>query len=215
MSRPISASRLSSIRSISSSASSLHVMMPSLRNASTNSPPLTPEQIFHDHAPRVYNLARRLLNNDADAEDVTQEVLLQVVRKLHTFRGDADIATWLHRVTFNAALAHRRKRARREAAAGACLRSQADGGGGTKAPFARNLQPKMARKGQESRMFEGEVVRSRGIEPPRAKPTATSTLRVYHFRHDRMKSGNLVPGYGDKPPRRQAVPGPAALPNMP
>src|SRR5207248_467968 len=47
-------------------------------------------------------------------EDVTQDVLLQVVRKLGTFRGDADIYTWLHRVTVNAALAHRGKRARRE-----------------------------------------------------------------------------------------------------
>src|SRR4051812_12370187 len=77
-------------------------------------PPLSPEQVFTDYAPRVYNLARRMLGNDADAEDVTQDVLLQVVRKLDTFRGDADIATWLHRVTVNAALAHRNKRARRE-----------------------------------------------------------------------------------------------------
>jgi RNA polymerase sigma-70 factor (ECF subfamily) len=77
-------------------------------------PPLTPEQVFRDHAPRVYNLARRMLGNDADAEDVTQDVLLQVVRKLDTFRGEADFPTWLHRVTVNAALAHRRKRAVRE-----------------------------------------------------------------------------------------------------
>jgi RNA polymerase sigma-70 factor, ECF subfamily len=76
--------------------------------------PLTPERVFRDHGARVYNLARRMLGNDADAEDVTQDVLLQVVRKLHTFRGDADIATWLHRVTVNAALAHRRKRAKRD-----------------------------------------------------------------------------------------------------
>jgi RNA polymerase sigma-70 factor (ECF subfamily) len=76
--------------------------------------PLTAEQVFSDYAPRVYNLARRMLGNDADAEDVTQDVLLQVVRKLDTFRGDADIATWLHRITVNAALAHRNKRARRE-----------------------------------------------------------------------------------------------------
>ena len=55
---------------------------------------------------RIYNLARRMLGNDADAEDVTQDVLLQVVRKLDTFRGDSQIATWLHRVTVNAALAH-------------------------------------------------------------------------------------------------------------
>jgi len=77
--------------------------------------PSNPEQVFLQYAPRVYNLARRMLgNNDADAEDVTQDVLLQVVRKLNTFRGEADFGTWLHRVTVNAALAHRRKRANRE-----------------------------------------------------------------------------------------------------
>jgi RNA polymerase sigma-70 factor (ECF subfamily) len=74
---------------------------------------LTPETVFREYAPRVYNLARRMLGNDADAEDVTQDVLLQVVRKLDTFRGEADFPTWLHRVTVNMALAHRGKRARR------------------------------------------------------------------------------------------------------
>ncbi len=77
-------------------------------------PQLTPEQVFRDYGARVYNLARRMLGNDADAEDVTQDVLLQVVRKLDTFRGDSQFATWLHKVTVNAALAHRRKRAKRE-----------------------------------------------------------------------------------------------------
>src|SRR5437867_6522529 len=75
---------------------------------------LTPDQVFRDYAPRVYNLARRMLGNDADAEDVTQDVLLQVVRKLDTFRGESAFPTWLHRVTVNAALALRAKRARRE-----------------------------------------------------------------------------------------------------
>jgi RNA polymerase sigma-70 factor (ECF subfamily) len=75
---------------------------------------LTPEVVFREYAPRVYNLARRMLGNDADAEDVTQDVLLQVVRKLDTFRGEAAFPTWLHRVTVNAALATRRKRARRD-----------------------------------------------------------------------------------------------------
>jgi RNA polymerase sigma-70 factor (ECF subfamily) len=69
--------------------------------------------VFHEHAARVYNLARRMLNNDTDAEDVSQDVLLQVVRKLDTFRGDAELTTWLHRVTVNAALALRRKQSRR------------------------------------------------------------------------------------------------------
>ncbi|MCI0465242.1 MAG: sigma-70 family RNA polymerase sigma factor [Gemmataceae bacterium] len=82
-------------------------------NVTPGKTPLTAEQVFVNYAPRVYNLARRMLGNDADAEDVTQDVLLQVVRKLDTFRGESDIATWLHRVTVNAALAHRSKRARR------------------------------------------------------------------------------------------------------
>lgn len=76
--------------------------------------PPTLEQIFDEYAPRVYHLARRLLGNAADAEDVTQDVFLQVVRKLPTFRGEAGFSTWLYRVTVNAALAYRRKRALRE-----------------------------------------------------------------------------------------------------
>ncbi len=39
---------------------------------------------------------------------------MQVIRKLGTFRGDAQLSTWLHRVTVNAALAHRQKRANRQ-----------------------------------------------------------------------------------------------------
>jgi RNA polymerase sigma-70 factor (ECF subfamily) len=75
--------------------------------------PLTVEEVFHTHAPRVYSVARRMLGHEADAEDVTQDVLLQVIRKLDTFRGEASFTTWLYRVTVNAALLHRRKHARR------------------------------------------------------------------------------------------------------
>src|ERR1700719_1267819 len=75
---------------------------------------LTPETVFRDYAPRIYNLARRMLGRDVDAEDVTQDVLLQVVRKLPTFRGESAFPTWLHRVTVNAALSHRRRQAVRQ-----------------------------------------------------------------------------------------------------
>jgi RNA polymerase sigma-70 factor, ECF subfamily len=82
--------------------------------AGRNGHQLTPEQVFRDYAPRVFALARRMLGNDADAEDVTQDVLVQVIRKLDTFRGDSGVFTWLHRMTVNAALALRTKRARRQ-----------------------------------------------------------------------------------------------------
>jgi RNA polymerase sigma-70 factor, ECF subfamily len=74
---------------------------------------LTPEMVFREYAPRIFHIARRMLGNDADAEDVTQDVLVQVIRKLDTFRGDSQLTTWLHRVTVNAALAYRQKRATR------------------------------------------------------------------------------------------------------
>src|SRR6266480_2816381 len=76
--------------------------------------PLSAEQVYHAYAPRVYNMARRMVRNDIDAEDVTQDVLLQVVRKLPTFRGESAFPTWLHRVTVNAALSHRRRQAVRQ-----------------------------------------------------------------------------------------------------
>jgi RNA polymerase sigma-70 factor (ECF subfamily) len=69
--------------------------------------------VFRRHALRVYNLARRQLGNEADAEDVVQEVLLRVVRRLGTFRGESRLTTWLHRVTVNCALLHRRLNAPR------------------------------------------------------------------------------------------------------
>jgi RNA polymerase sigma-70 factor (ECF subfamily) len=75
--------------------------------------PPTAEHVFEQYAAWVSRLARRLLDNDADADDVTQDVFLQVVRKLPSFRGEAAFPTWLYRVTVNAALTHRRKRAAR------------------------------------------------------------------------------------------------------
>ena len=77
--------------------------------------PLSAEQVCRDYAPRVYSMARRMVSNDTDAEDVTQDVLLQVVRKLPTFRGESAFPTWLHRVTVNTALSHRRRLAVRAA----------------------------------------------------------------------------------------------------
>lgn len=67
------------------------------------------EQLYRRYSRRVYSLCLRILGNPADAEDVTQEVFLQLFRKLGTFRGDAAFTTWLHRMTVNAALMHLRK----------------------------------------------------------------------------------------------------------
>jgi RNA polymerase sigma-70 factor (ECF subfamily) len=72
---------------------------------------LIAEEVYFQYGTRVYGLAMRMLGNVSDAEDITQEVLLQVIRRLDTFRGDAALTTWLYRVTVNAVLALRRRRA--------------------------------------------------------------------------------------------------------
>ena len=70
---------------------------------------LSVAQVCEHYGERIFNLARWFVLNRCDAEDITQDVFLQVVRKLATFRGDSELTTWLHRVTVNAALGHRRK----------------------------------------------------------------------------------------------------------
>src|SRR5437868_15221749 len=57
---------------------------------------------------RIYQLAFRYLRNKEDAEEVTQDVLYKVVRKIGEFRGDAALSSWIYRITFNAAMSRLR-----------------------------------------------------------------------------------------------------------
>jgi RNA polymerase sigma-70 factor (ECF subfamily) len=50
-----------------------------------------------------------MVRNSRDAEDLTQEVFIQLFRKINTFRGDSSFTTWLHRLTVNQVLMHLRK----------------------------------------------------------------------------------------------------------
>ena len=68
------------------------------------------EQLYRQHYRRVYSLCLRMLGSQTQAEDLTQEVFLQVFRKLGSFRGDSAFTTWLHRLTVNQVLMHFRKR---------------------------------------------------------------------------------------------------------
>ena len=68
------------------------------------------ERIFLLHVRRVYSLCLRMVRNTCEAEDLTQEVFLQVFRKIHTFRGQSTFSTWLHRVSVNVVLMRLRKK---------------------------------------------------------------------------------------------------------
>lgn len=60
------------------------------------------------YGPRIHQLAFRYLKNWEDAEEVTQDVLMKVHRKIDAFRGDAALSSWIYRITFNTAMSRLR-----------------------------------------------------------------------------------------------------------
>ena len=73
------------------------------------------EALMTRYASRVYRLAFGITRNDADAEEVVQDVFWSVFRKIGSFEGRSGFGTWIYRVTANAALIKRRgKRAQIE-----------------------------------------------------------------------------------------------------
>ena len=72
------------------------------------------EELYKLHHRRVYAVCLRMTGNTAEAEDLSQEVFVQVFRKLDTFRGESAFTTWLHRLTINHVLMHFRKNRRRK-----------------------------------------------------------------------------------------------------
>ena len=65
---------------------------------------------------QIFQLAFRYLRNHEDAEEVVQDVLLKVFRKIDAFRGDSAVSSWIYRITFNTAMSRlRRTKAMRNA----------------------------------------------------------------------------------------------------
>jgi RNA polymerase sigma-70 factor (ECF subfamily) len=73
------------------------------------------EELVSRFERKVYALALKLTGNQADAEEIAQDVFLTIYQKLDTFRGESQLSSWIYRVTANAAfmkLRDRRKRAK-------------------------------------------------------------------------------------------------------
>ena len=75
------------------------------------------QELADRYRPRVTQLAMRYMKNREDAEEVTQDVLLKVYRKVGAFRGDSALSSWIYRITFNTAMSRLRTN-RAERAAG-------------------------------------------------------------------------------------------------
>jgi RNA polymerase sigma-70 factor (ECF subfamily) len=66
------------------------------------------EELMERFAPRVYRLAYGITHNEADAEEIVQDVFLSLFRKIDGFEGRAALGTWIYRISVNAALIKRR-----------------------------------------------------------------------------------------------------------
>lgn len=71
------------------------------------------EQLMRTYNQRLYRAARSILRNELEAEEAVQDTYLKVWQKGATFRGDAQVSTWLTRICINEALGRRRKQVRR------------------------------------------------------------------------------------------------------
>lgn len=66
------------------------------------------EKIYKMHSRRIYGLCFRMTGNPTLAEDLTQDIFLQVFRKIQTFRAESAFSTWLYRLAVNVVLMRRR-----------------------------------------------------------------------------------------------------------
>src|SRR6188768_4401460 len=66
------------------------------------------QELAERYTPRIFQLAMRHMKNREDAEEVTQDVLVKVYRKVGEFRGDSALSSWIYRITFNTAMSRLR-----------------------------------------------------------------------------------------------------------
>lgn len=72
------------------------------------------KKLVETYQDMVFNTALGIVQNSEDAEDVAQEVFIQVFRSIEQFKGDARLSTWIYRITTTKALDHIRSRKRKK-----------------------------------------------------------------------------------------------------
>jgi len=71
--------------------------------------PTAAERLVARYGDRAYRLAARITGDAGDAEEVVQDAILSVVRKIDTFRGESAFGSWFYRIVSNAAYGRRRR----------------------------------------------------------------------------------------------------------
>ena len=77
--------------------------------------PRTFETILSTYKTQVYRTALMILKNEADAEDASQDIFLNIYKSLHKWKGNSALSTWIYRITHNVCIDIIRKRKRNDA----------------------------------------------------------------------------------------------------
>lgn len=117
------------------------------------------ESLMRQHNRRLFRVARSIVHDDGEAEDVVQEGYVRAYKGLAGFRGEARLSTWLTRIVVNLAIEHRRHPHLPEADAGAdgsVAQAGESGATGADATFAETPET-LAMRGELRRLIEASV----------------------------------------------------------
>lgn len=71
-------------------------------------------KLVDEYEAMVYNTAVGIVQNEEDADDVTQEVFIQVYQSISSFKGESKLSTWLYRIAITKALDHEKRKRRKK-----------------------------------------------------------------------------------------------------
>jgi RNA polymerase sigma factor (sigma-70 family) len=72
------------------------------------------KKLVDEYEDMVYNTALSMVQNEDDADDITQEVFIQVYKSVSSFKGESKFSTWLYRITLGKALDHEKRKKRKK-----------------------------------------------------------------------------------------------------
>ncbi len=98
-------------------------------------------ELVRHYGPKVFRIALRYLRNHEDAEEMSQDVMFKVADRIDTFRGEATLASWIYRITFNQAMSRLRSTRADRVAMDASDQSAGGAGEDRRQPMRDRFEP--------------------------------------------------------------------------
>lgn len=161
--------------------------------------------IMEQHNRRLYRVARAVMKDDTEAEDVVQETYLSAFSNLSNFRGDSSLATWLTRITLNEALGRRRKQ---RATSNGHLGKRRNCAGNERANYSIPRHEHRDR----SRALRSATRNTEASGTRNGRPSRTLPPRLRHARRrgDEHRGNRVAPRHSTGNGQNQIAPGTAA-----